>query len=123
MNISPLTIEQLRKKRISDNIFITAKAPNEATTIMAVRNSFRLFYFDNNMCAAGLRHLDLVHRTYNKDSKRYSDKVVHDEHSHAFHAIGILAYNTHNDSYYNDDIHEDDIYPAPRSYNFGGVFD
>lgn len=83
-------VDALNDFKVNGIIQVAPKPPTKQHIITAVRKIFSLLRFDNFKCAEGLRHLELFHKSFNKKTKTYSDEPVHDEHSHAADALGLV---------------------------------
>jgi phage terminase large subunit len=72
---------------------LVGKRQNEFDQINAGRAILINCYFDEEKCADGVSHLQRWRYEVDPDTKQYSDKPMHDEHSHASKAFIEAAFN------------------------------
>lgn len=95
-NKSDILENLLKINGMCSNIVIAEKVTNKNDVIMSVRNVFRNAVFNKEKCAIGLEHLQEYHRSFDAKRRIYSDKPVHDRHSHAADAFGIWGISFYN---------------------------
>jgi phage terminase large subunit len=88
-----LDAKQTTEQQIRDfGETVVGKRQNEHDQINAARAFLLNCYFDEEKCADGITHLQRWRYEVDPDSKQYSDKPVHDEHSHACKALIEAAF-------------------------------
>lgn len=86
---------------MSDDVVVLDRQPVQ-TGIMAVRQRFGKYHFNEELCEDGIHHIEMYHRRYNKATDSYSDHPVHDDHSHAADALRYEAMSEEwSDPFYN----------------------
>jgi phage terminase large subunit len=76
-----LSVEEQMKAKFPDVRLV--KKLDIADGITAARTIFPVCYFDENLCSDGIQHLEHYRYEVDPNTKQFSDKPLHDEHSHA----------------------------------------
>lgn len=91
--------ELLRRSHISALVHVLDRPKSKQAGINAVRLRFPRYHFDAERCKEGLKHLELYHRRWNRQSKSFADDPVHDKHSDTADALRYEAI-------YDDPLHD-----------------
>ena len=69
------------------DIEIVPKIDDVTRGIQIVRQTFHTYWFDEEKCADGLKHIELYRKEWNERLGVWSDRPRHDKHSHASDAL------------------------------------
>lgn len=95
--------DKLNEAGINDDVVVLDRQPVQ-TGILAVRQRFKKYHFNEEFCHEGIHKLEMYHRRYNKQTDSYSDHPVHDDNSHAADALRYEAMSEEwSDPFYKQD--------------------
>ena len=89
--------------------------------IQAARSIFSMCSFDEQKCNVGIHHLESYSKKWNEQLQCYTDKAVHDEHSHGADAFRYLSIAIRQEEEWNADYHYDDETYPNKCNKFVGV--